>query len=205
MYTLYCIFVLTNLNTVALSIKSSILLQKAQNHNIPIVAEEATSSSAFLAKAASASVVLVQLADSLVEQVLSESDHQQCSFFFRGKGGGRTFFRLDPGACFALRANRSLICCSRACFSALTCPNSPIALLTSVARTFLNSSMWTGDQLWYNGITRFRHTVDIDGSGLLHCFHEPDSLPSNLVRQVYAISHRFGAHDSVGTVLTNRK
>jgi hypothetical protein len=69
--TLYCISVLTNLNTVALSIISSIVLQKAQNDNIVhlvprniIVAEAVTSSSAFLAKAAFASVVLVQLADS---------------------------------------------------------------------------------------------------------------------------------------------
>jgi hypothetical protein len=68
----FCIFVLTNLNTVALSIISSIVLQKAQIDNIVhlvpprniIVAEAVTSSSAFLAKAAFASVVLVQLADS---------------------------------------------------------------------------------------------------------------------------------------------
>lgn len=65
------------------------------------------------------------------------------------RGGGTmgrdqlTFFLLDPGACLALSAKRSLIWCSNACFSALTFPNSDIALFTSVANTFLNSSIWT--------------------------------------------------------------
>jgi hypothetical protein len=77
-------------------------------------------------------------------QVLSESTISMPSHI--EQVGGRTFFRLEPGACLAFNANKSLICCSSACFSALTWPSSPIALFTSVARTFLNSSMWTAGQ-----------------------------------------------------------
>lgn len=47
--------------------------------------------------------------------------------------------------CFALRAKRSLICCSSALFSSRTLPSSFIDLLTSAFSNLLNSSMCTID------------------------------------------------------------
>jgi hypothetical protein len=54
-----------------------------------------------------------------------------------------TFLLLCPGACFALIAKRSLICCSSARFSSRTLPRSDIARPTSDPRIFLNSSTCT--------------------------------------------------------------